>query len=515
MKKKIAVLLGAGSLAMAALCGCGATTESIVDKMFDQDAESFTMTMDMDIDVSAGMSGLSIPLQLSGTMEAEVDNSDEDAPASHVSLDVKASAMGSSQKVKTESYLITEDDQITSYVKDPDSGDWSYTSAEVKENPLDKKSREKIIDEVKEVLKTAELQKKTEKKEGEDCYVLTLSTTFDAFDGIIDVFWDSMDAEVTDAAAEAGVDKKAIVKYLEYFNVDATIYASKKNGYMVAMDMDFAESDTDGLLKQVNKDFGDLFSTLGVDFSTIKVDLSTLSFSTVFGDWGDSEVSIPKDVKNNATNIGDLGNILDGDGMINGGDDDDDDWNTVDGDGYDNDDDDDDDDDDDTDPDTSSSSSLKTNADGSVPLYDYYDNYVADVKAMKGYEIQSDWSSNTYLMYGDDDWSYYSVGTSAWSNWGDVEQKGESSSDGDVDLFMYEDSDYTYVLADLGILYDGKPVYAAAKGTYNEKEKTFDDAQYYIVFEYNAGWCEVYLDSQKAENWEWSDFEDAFDQIFE
>ena len=510
MRKKLAVLLGAGSLAMAVLCGCGATTESVVDKMFDQDAKSFTMTMDMDVDVSAGMSGVSIPVQLSGTVEAEVDNNDEDAPASHVSLDAKASAMGSSQKVKTESYLITEDDQITSYVKDPDSGDWSYTTAEVKENPLDKKSREKIIDEVKDVFKTAELQKKTEKKEGEDCYVLKLSTTFDSFEGVIDVIWDAMDEEVTEAASEAGVDKKAIVKYLGYFNVDATIYASKKNGYMVAMDMDFAESDTDGLLKQVNKDFGSMLSGFGVDLSTVSFEISALSVNAVLSDWDDSEVSVPKDVKNNATNIGDIGNILDGDGMINdGGDDYDDDDDTWDGDGYDND------NDDDTDTTTTSSSSLKTNADGSVPLYDYYDNYVADVNAMKGYDIEMDWSSNTYLAYRDDNWSYYSVGTSNWSNWGDVVEKGESSSDGDVDIYMYEDSDYTYVLADLGILYDGKPVYAAAKGTYDEDEKSFNNGQYYIVFEYSAGWCEVSLDSQKAEEWEWSDFEDAFDQIFE
>ena len=37
MKKRLAVLLGAGALTMAALSGCGATTESIVDKMFDQE----------------------------------------------------------------------------------------------------------------------------------------------------------------------------------------------------------------------------------------------------------------------------------------------------------------------------------------------------------------------------------------------------------------------------------------------------------------------------------------------
>ena len=140
---------------------------------------------------------------------------------------------------------------------------------------------------------------------------------------------------------------------------------------------------------------------------------------------------------------------------------------------------------------------------------------LSDAYSVEVYDLEMDWSSNSYLAYRDDNWSYYSVGTSNWSNWGDVVEKGESSSDGDVDIYMYEDSDYTYVLADLGILYDGKPVYAAAKGTYDEDEKSFNNGQYYIVFEYSAGWCEVSLDSQKAEEWEWSDFEDAFDQIFE
>ena len=509
MKKKLAVLLGAGALTMAALCGCGATTEQVVDKMFDQDAKSFAMNMDMDVDVSAGISGMSIDLSVGGTMEAEVDNSDEDAPASHVTLDVKASAMGSSQKVKTESYVITDDDEVATYVKDPDSGDWTVTRAEGEENPLDKKTREKIIDEVKDVIKGAELQKKTEKKEGEDCYVLKLNTTADAFEGVIDVMWDALGDDVTDEISDAGADKKTIVKYLSYFNIDSTFYASKKNGYLVAMDLDLAESDTDGLIKQAGKDFGDMTSALGVDLDSISLDISALSFNLTFSDWDDAEVELPKDVKNNAVEAG--GFDFGGDDF-GGDDDDDDDDNMWDG-GDDNggDDNDDDDDDDGT---STSNTDLTINSDGSISLYDYYGNFIADVKPMKGYSLEEDWSSNNYLMYSDDNWSYYSVGSSAFSNWNDVVDKGDTYEEEGCTCYLYEDTDTTYVLADLGFTYNGSTVYAAARGTYNEDTESLDSPQYYIVFDYGDGWCEVCLDASKAENWEWEDFEDAFDEIF-
>ncbi|MBP5609380.1 MAG: hypothetical protein J6X66_14070, partial [Lachnospiraceae bacterium] len=338
MKKKLAVLLGAGTLTMATLCGCGATKEQIVDKMFDEQAESMVMNMDMDADVSLGMGGMNLDLGMSGSVESEVDNSDEDAPKLHMSIDAKVSAMGSSEKVKTESYVMTDDDEVTTYVKDPESGDWSYTTAKVEENPLDKKTRDKIIEEVKDVLKeNGELQKKTEKKEGEDCYVLTFNTTFDAFEGVIDVIWEAAGDEVTSELEDVNVDKKAILKYLSYFNVDATYYASKKNGYLVAADISLADSDVDGLLKQAQKDFGDMASGLGMDLSSISVDISALSMSITFSDWGEAEVELPKDVKNNATDMN-IGDILDGDGMIDDydGDDDDEDPFELDGDDYDN-----------------------------------------------------------------------------------------------------------------------------------------------------------------------------------
>ena len=70
-------------------------------------------------------------------------------------------------------------------------------------------------------------------------------------------------------------------------------------------------------------------------------------------------------------------------------------------------------------------------------------------------------------------------------------------------------------MADLGFTFNTEPVYAAAKGTYNADTESLDSPQYYIVYNYGAGWCEVYLDASKAENWEWDDFEDAFDQIFQ
>lgn len=514
MKKRLAVLLGAGALTMAALCGCGATKEQIVDKMFDEQAESYVMNAEVEADVSLGMSGMNIDAGFSGSIESEIDNSDEDAPAIHMNLDGKATAMGSSQKFSTESYVITGDDGVTSYVKDPDSGDWSYTTAEVDENPLDKETRDKLIEEVKDVMKeNGELQKKTEKKEGEDCYVLKFNTTFDSFEGVIDVIWDAAGEEVTSELEDADVDKKTILKYLSYFNVDATFYASKKNGYLVAADMSLADSDVDGLLKQAQKDFGSMTSGMGVDLSSISIEISELSMSFTFSEWGDVEVELPKDVKNNATDLN-LGNILDGDGMIGGGDD----WD--DGDDDDDDDDDDGDDGDDIDVntpiDTDEEEGVKINSDGTVTLYDWMDINVADIAPLKGYELQKDYSTNSSLMYSDGSWSYYYVGTTGWAEWEDVMKNGEKVTDDGYDYYVVMDGTNCKMVMDLGVKYDGHPVIAAVEGEYDEDASDFTYATYYITFEYGDGsWCQVMLDSSKVADWEPEDYIDAFDKIFQ
>ena len=495
---------------MAALCGCGATKEQIVDKMFDEQAESYVMNAEIDADVSLGVSGMTVDAGFSGSIESEIDNSDEDAPAIHMSIDGKATVMGSSQKFSTESYIITEDDGVTTYVKDPDSGEWASTTAEVEENPLDKKTRDKLIEEVKDVIKeNGELQKKTEKKEGEDCYVIKFNTTFDSFEGVIDVIWEAAGEEATSQLEDADVDKKTILKYLSYFNVDATFYASKKNGYLVAADMSLADSDVDGLLKQAQKDFGSMTSGLGLDLSSISVEISALDMSYTFSDWGDVEVEIPKDVKNNASNV-DLGNILDGDGMIDDGDDGDD-W--VDGG-------DDDDDDDDVDVnvpiDTDDEDGVKINSDGTVTLYDWMDINVADVASLKGFELQKDYSTNNSLMYSDGSWSYYYVGTTGWADWEDVMKNGEKVTEDGYDYYVVMDGSNCKMVMDLGVKYDGHPVIAAVDGEYDEDASDFSYATYYITFEYNDGsWCQVMLDSSKVKEWEPEDYIDAFDQIFQ
>ena len=500
---------------MAVLCGCGATKEQIVDKMFDEQAESMVMNMDVDADVSLGMSGMNMDVGFSGSVESEVDNSDEDAPKMHMSVDAKVSAMGSSEKVKTESYVITDDDEVTTYVKDPDTGDWSYTTAEVAENPLDKKTRDKFIEEVKDVLKeNGDLQKKTEKKEGEDCYVLKFNTTFDSFDGVIDIIWEAAGEDITSELEDADVDKKTILKYLSYFNVDATFYASKKNGYLVAADISLADSDVDGLLKQAQKDFGDMTSGMGLDLSSISVDISALSMSMTFSDWGDAEVEVPKDVKNNATDMN-LGNILDGDDF--GGDDDDDydddDVYPLDGD------DDDDDGDDDGDDDMDSDSDIKVNSDGSVTLYDYYDNSIVDVYPIKGYSLSPDWSSK-YMYYFESDTSYasYSVATANWVAWNDVLQNGEKvESDGyEYYVVMDEDDSACQMVVDLGLKMDGNTVYAAVDGDYDKDAGEFSYGSYYIVYEYDTDkWVQINVSGlEDVAEWEPEDFIDVFEQTF-
>ena len=57
-----------------------------------------------------------------------------------------------------------------------------------------------------------------------------------------------------------------------------------------------SKMDTDGLLNQVNGDFGELFAYIGIDMSSVSLDVNGMSFSTTFTQWDNVEVSVPEEV---------------------------------------------------------------------------------------------------------------------------------------------------------------------------------------------------------------------------
>ena len=230
MRKKYLVTAGAMALSMGLLAGCGAPkADQFVDKMMENAEDSFAATIDMDIDVSVDF-GMSVDASANGGIEMEYDGSDKDAPAVHMTTDLKYAAVGQKGNLDTEVYSITEGDTVVAYAKDPDSGDWVKTEQEVKENPLDEETMNKIREASADVMKQGEVEKKAVKVNDEDCWVLKLDTTADAYMPIYDILLDAAGDEAEDALESTGVDNQTIENYLSYFNMDMTVYASKKTG---------------------------------------------------------------------------------------------------------------------------------------------------------------------------------------------------------------------------------------------------------------------------------------------
>ena len=513
MRKKYLVTAGAMALSMGLLAGCGAPkADQFVDKMMENAEDSFAATIDMDIDVSVDF-GMAVDASANGGIEMEYDGSDKDAPAVHMTTDLKYAAAGQKGNLDTEVYSITEGDTVVAYAKDPDSGDWVKTEQEVKENPLDEETMNKIREASADVMKQGEVEKKAVKVNGEDCWVLKLDTTADAYMPVYVIILDAAGDEAEDALESSGVDNQTIENYLSYFNMDMTVYASKKTGRCVKMEIDMSGSDMEGLLDQVNDDFGDMLGGF-IDLSTVSVELNAISFTVEFTEWGDVKVEVPDDGVEKAAEV-----------ITVRGFDDDDDWDdegwgetpdvdaTADV-------------DDDNSGFSSSSSNdgLTINSDGSVALYDYDDNYLCDVNTRKGYELDESFSIPTYLSY---DWTgsgyaSYSVCPGLWLDWDDVVEDGElhQEDDGDYYVVFGENSDKKTTVKsviDLGIDRNGYPVYATCDATMNEDNSDFESSTYTIAFRVDDddNWVEVYMYEDGMDDWDADDYRAVYEEIFE
>ena len=304
MKKRFLVLAGTLALSIGVLTGCGAPKpEEFVDKMMENEMSSFAGNIDMDVDMTVNYQGMGVGLKVNGDMDVEVDSSDKDAPASHVAMNLSYEALGSSDTVKTEAYSITEDGQLVAYALEPESNTWVKTSAEVQEKSLDEETLNKIREVSADVLKTGEVQKDAVSVNGEDCWVLKVNTTADAYSDVYDILLDAAGDEAKEELEGSGVDKSMIESYLSYFNVDMTVYASKKDGRCVKMEYDLAGSDTAGLLNQVNDDFGSMIAALGVDVSNVSIDFDSLNFSIEFTEWNNVTVTVPDSVIESAEEV--------------------------------------------------------------------------------------------------------------------------------------------------------------------------------------------------------------------
>jgi hypothetical protein len=466
----------------------------------------------MDLELSASLGAdMDLDLSTSGTVEMEYDGADKDAPAIHTVMDIKyeASAAGDSMsdKASTEMYTVTGDDKVTVYVQDPTSKNWSMTESELQENPIDEETMKKIREEIADVMKNGEVEKKAETVDGEECWVLKLNTNADAYIGVYDIMLDAVGEEAKESMEEAGVDKAMIENYLSYINMDMTVYASTKTGQLVKMDVDMSQMDTEGLLNQVNDDFGMLFGFIGVDLSSASLDISKLSFSTTFSDINNVEVEVPDKVVEEAeaafggnTNWDMIEEPIEGNEEIE--------EELI--------------EDVEAEAEEEEEGEVPANTDGSYSLCEYNDDVICDVFARDGFKLDPNWSSPQYLCFeAEDGWESYSVDTTNWLNVDDAMAEGEKEeADGAVYYTLTgEDEDKRVTVKtviDLGIDYNGSPVYAICDGMMNEDNTELSYATYSLCFRYNGDdeWVEVTLYEDDIEDWKANEYREVFEEIF-
>ncbi len=511
--KMLSLALVAG-LSASILSGCSLfmNTQKVVDKMFEAQPESATNEMEFDVGISYASQGMSMDFAVSGDAEAEVVK-DGDDTMSHSIVNAKltipemlTSMIGENiPKYSTEIYTTGDDTEQTVYMYDSEDKEWRVNTAEVGKG-IDEEKVEELQEALKQVLYKAELQKKSEKVGSEDCYVLKLNTTGEDFEDVLDVLLtvENEDGEsLRDMIEESGdVTVKDIKSMMQYVQVDATIYASKKKGYCVSCEVDLSETDLAAMVKKgmdiagvSEDDFGGMFSPDGLSFTSFY-------FRNTASNINDTEVEIPDDVKDEAVDRGSMGGASlpgdAGDGWDDGGD------VLVDGDGY----------DDGSDPGdtgtttTTTTTDLDINDDGSVNFA--YDGGVITLYPYADYELNMTYSDSYSLYYENDDWASYYVSKYAPYDFKQFTEDENYVPDGftsySADYDLYSDS----------ITVNGQYVIVAI-----EKKVEDDGWEYkyaYILIPYEDSWGDeealtISFSSSDVDSWDLTDVKKAASEI--
>ncbi len=299
MKKHFLAILGA-VLLCAALCGCGVNKEEVVNRIFEEKADSFHCDTDVALDFTLGMGGMSLDMGMDGRVQLDFDGTDKDASAIYALVDFTASAMGNKNRVNGETYVINEDGVTKNYAKDLASGNWSVNAVETTQGVMDEASRQKILDELKNILMMADLSSKTQTVGSEECYELKMDTDGSIFNNMVDIAWDAVDSETRAKLREQGFEISTVKAFLPMLHIDATIYTSKDSGRIVEIDVDLSKTDTEALIAEAMKSAGPLAGAMGIDLSQIKLTLSKTEFSFRLSDYNNVKVEVPQDVRDAA-----------------------------------------------------------------------------------------------------------------------------------------------------------------------------------------------------------------------
>ena len=434
--KKMTVAALALTLSLSVLVGCGdkdggsgkdkkknknsdVAVEDVIDSMMDAeeiDSATFEFTAALDVTAEAEGTTADIVADIEGTCEFE-GIQDEENMAAYFDLTADVEAMGMSESMEAEAYVVSEDGETVTYVSE-DGGDW-YTSTEATEiaGEVDEELLDSLKEAAKDFYKDAEVEADTEEVGGEECYVVTLDTTLASLQSVIDVLAEESE-EFEDALDEIPVD---IEDVLDCIPVSMTMYVSVENGYCMGADVDLSDVDVEELLDVC----GVSMSEIGID----SIDIGEISFSYTLSNINDVEVTVPDDVIENAVEQGSTG----------GG------TTTVDPDDY---------------------GSPFLNDDGTINLINYSGEVKYVINPLLDFDYMDDYSYEQALVFMNDDW--------------DEILASIEYSPSFYEYMNDEDLTYTYdtyeaEVEDTGLTVDGYPVYCAYETyTYSEGGTTYN-----------------------------------------
>ena len=444
--KRMTVAALALTLSLSVLVGCGdkdggkdkkksgkggdVTVEDVMNMAFESDdVESAKMTFEANVDVTAEAEGTTADITAGLDLEAEVANvTDQDNMDVHFTMGVEYSAMGMSDSMEMEAYMDCEDGEATLYATE-DGETWFTETEDMTEifaEAMDEDLISKLEDACKDVYKDAELADDTEEVNGEECYVVTLDTTCAAFQPVLDVLMEESE-EGAEAIEELDVDVEEV---LDSIPVSMTMYVSVEDGYCLETDVDFSDVDVAAVVEACGASLEDA----GIDSITI----NELSFVVTMSDINDTEVTVPDEVIENASGSS-MGSV---------------------------------------EPIDPAEPSDLMNSDGTLNLCDYESNVKYLVYPLNAFELQSEYSSDTYYAFKDDEYNYVSVITQYKPTFDEFRNGIEN------DFY----ADYDAEFEDLGFTVDGNDVFFVTESIWYDEESDTPINDYYVGFMDSEGY---------------------------
>ena len=298
MKKKIlGIALVFAMLVPISACAKKATVDSLFkdsEKALGK-VDSYEVEMYIELDASLVMDTVSVGLKADSEINAEVT---EDGMYLSGNMNIEIPMQGN-QSVDFEMYGLNEKDEITVYASD--GSEWTKTVIEGEDYEgfstlLDTTQPEAMMSLLSNYADEFDLDKKLEKVNKEDAYVLTGKV-----DGMILVDWikdSELDASVDDieemleTLADEGID-------LEDYEAEVSIWINKKSSLPAKIEIDFA-----GMLSAL---FEDAMATVGEEVMQgmeFEIDITTATVSVVFSEVNKVDaIKVPKKVKDAAVEM--------------------------------------------------------------------------------------------------------------------------------------------------------------------------------------------------------------------